>query len=82
MDSGNFMLWDALVPTTHSLIEKGAVITIGESVGLGGGSGTSDSRHQRSSHDSDIVTTIDTVRYSFLAGLLLTNKNPVLLTGK
>ena len=32
MDSGNFVGWDALVPTTQSLIEKGAVITIGQCV--------------------------------------------------
>ncbi len=30
MDSGNFVAWDALVPTTQSLIERGAVITIGK----------------------------------------------------
>ena len=34
MDSGNFTAWDALVPTTKSMIEKGAVITIGETLGV------------------------------------------------
>ena len=32
MDTGNFVPWDALIPTTQSLIEKGAVITIGQCV--------------------------------------------------
>jgi dynein heavy chain len=29
MESGGFVPWDALVPSTKSLIEKGAIITIG-----------------------------------------------------
>ena len=75
MDSGNFVLWDTLVPSTRSLIEKGAIITIGDTLG---GSG----EEQKSSQDIDIVTTVDTVRYSFLTGLLLVYKHPVLLTGE
>ena len=78
MDSGNFLTWEALVPTTQSLIEKGSVITIGETMGVSSdGGGVHKGRV-----DGDIVTTVDTVRYSFLTGLLLVNKNPVLLTGK
>ena len=76
MDSGNFITWDALIPTTQSLIEKGAVITIGETMGVSGDSGGS-----KGSGETDIVPTVDTVRYSFLAGLLLSNKHPVLITG-
>lgn len=77
MDSGNFLTWDSLVPSTQSLIEKGAVITIGETMGVSpDGKGP-----KKPSTDGDIVTTVDTVRYSFLSGLLLLNKKPVLLTG-
>ena len=76
MDSGNFLTWDALVPTTQSLIERGAVITIGETMGV------SSDTSQNKSQEGEIVTTVDTVRYSFLMSLLLLNKNPVLLTGR
>ena len=37
METGNFVPWDVLVPSTKSLIEKGAVITIGETMGMGMG---------------------------------------------
>ena len=77
LDSGNFIAWDALIPSTTSLIEKGAVITIGESMGLGGGGAS-----KAAGEDGNIVPTVDTVRYSFLASLLLLNKHPVLLTGE
>ena len=75
MDSGNFLSWEMLVPTTQSLIEKGAVITIGETMGVSG-------EQQQRVKDQEIVPTVDTVRYSFLSSLLLLSKNPVLLTGK
>ena len=76
MDSGNFILWDALVPTTQSLIEKGAMITIGETMGV-----SSEQQH-RQNQEAQIVPTVDTVRYTFLTSLLLLSKNPVLLTGE
>ena len=75
LDSGNFIAWDSLIPTSTSLIEKGAVITIGDSL-MGGGAS------KQTGGDGEIVPTVDTVRYSFLAALLLLNKNPVLITGK
>jgi dynein heavy chain len=79
LDSGNFIAWDALIPSTNSLIEKGAVITLGESLGVGGaGHGA---HKAGGGEDGNIVPTVDTVRYSFLCGLLLLNKHPVLLTG-
>ena len=77
MDSGHFIPWDVLVPSTQSLIEKGAVITLGETLGL-----ASDGQKQSSGQSGDLVSTIDTVRYAFLTSLLLLNKNPVLLTGR
>ena len=76
MDSGNFLPWDLLVPTTQSLIEKGVVLTIGETMGVGSGE-----TQQNKSKDQEIVPTVDTVRYMFLSSLLLINKNPILLTG-
>lgn len=75
MESGNFVPWDALVPTTKSLIEKGAVITIGETMGVSGD-------HRKKREETDITQTVDIVRFSFLTGLLLLNKHPVLITGK
>ncbi|ELU16870.1 hypothetical protein CAPTEDRAFT_116653 [Capitella teleta] len=74
MDSGGFLPWDSLVPTTQSLIEKGAVITLGSGEGGEGG--------RKKAELGDIVSTVDTVRYSFLAGLLLCSRKPVLLTGE
>lgn len=70
MDSGNFTPWDALIPATKSLIERGTV-SFGDFASGG----------KSSQSDSDLVPTVDTVRYSFLASLLLTNKVPVLVTG-
>lgn len=76
METGNFVGWDVLVPSTKSLIEKGAVITIGESMGMA-------TQHQKGQgREAEIVPTVDIVRFSFLAGLLLLNKHPVLLTGQ
>ena len=74
MDSGGFLPWDSLVPSTQSLIEKGTVITLGGGEGGDGG--------RKKVELGDIVTTVDTVRYSFLAGLLLCSRKPVLLTGE
>ena len=39
MDTGNFVQWDVLVPTTQSLIDKGAMITIGDTMGVSGDQG-------------------------------------------
>ncbi|CAH1791320.1 unnamed protein product [Owenia fusiformis] len=77
MDSGNFIAWDNLVPTTQSLIDKGATITIGDAMGVSSGG----PQKRSASADADIVATVDNVRYSFIMGLLALNKNPVLLTG-
>lgn len=74
MESGNFVAWDVLVPKTKSLIEKGAVITIGETMGVSGG-------HKKKREEAEITPTVDLIRFSFLSGLLLLHKHPVLLTG-
>ncbi|OWF46435.1 Dynein heavy chain 6, axonemal [Mizuhopecten yessoensis] len=75
MESGNFVLWDVLVPQTRSLIEKSAVITIGETMGIV-------SEHKKKREETDITPTVDIVRFSFLSSLLITNKHPVLLSGE
>ncbi|XP_062595107.1 dynein axonemal heavy chain 14-like, partial [Saccostrea cucullata] len=75
MESGNFVSWDVLVPNTKSLIEKGAVITIGETMGVSGG-------HKKKREEAEITPTVDHIQFSFLSGLLLLHKHPVLLTGE
>ncbi|KAK3092231.1 hypothetical protein FSP39_000084 [Pinctada imbricata] len=75
MESGNFVPWDVLVPKTKSLIEKGAVITIGETMGVS-------ASHKKKRDEAEITPTVDLIRFSFLTALLLTNKQPVLLTGE
>ncbi|XP_053375273.1 dynein axonemal heavy chain 6-like isoform X4 [Mercenaria mercenaria] len=76
MESGNFVPWDALVPSTKSLIEKGAIITIGETMGV------SMDQKKTGGDESDIVPTVDVIRFSFLTSLLLLSKHPVLITGE
>ena len=65
------MLWDILVPTTQTLIEKG------QAMGLSDGNGEVNKRNEQGS----LVPTVDAIRYSFISSLLLLNKKPVLLTG-
>ena len=76
MEYGTFVPWDALVPTTKSLIEKGAIITIGETMGV-----AMEQKKAGGDDSHDIVPTVDVIRFSFLTSLLLLNKHPVLLTG-
>ena len=75
MESGNFVPWETLVPTTKWLIERGAIITIGETMGVSSG-------HKKKREEQEITPTVDIVRFSFLSGLLLLNRRAVLLTGK
>ncbi|CAL1542606.1 unnamed protein product [Lymnaea stagnalis] len=76
LESGSFVPWDVLIPSTKSLIEKGAVITIGETLGV-----VSDKKKQELK-EAEIIPTVDIVRFTFLTSLLLLNKHPVLLTGE
>ncbi|GFO34548.1 dynein heavy chain 1, axonemal, partial [Plakobranchus ocellatus] len=76
LEGGSFVPWDVLIPSTKSLIEKGAVITIGESLGV-----TSDKK-KKELKEAEIIPTVDIVRFSFLASMLLLNKHPVLLAGE
>eukprot|EP00079_Xenopus_tropicalis_P035681 XP_017949452.1 PREDICTED: dynein heavy chain 14, axonemal [Xenopus tropicalis] len=77
LQTGNFVPWHYLVPSTDSLIQRGSLLhsdfmlpdtlRAGES---GGGA------------VREFVPTVDSLRYSFLTSLLLLHKQPVLLTGE
>ncbi|XP_067943512.1 dynein axonemal heavy chain 6-like [Watersipora subatra] len=75
MKSGNFVLWDVLVPSTQTLIEKSAIMSLGELH-------NSQAEQQKRILANEIVPTVDSVRYSFLMAVLLLDKHPVLLTGE
>nr|KAI8735296.1 dynein heavy chain 6; axonemal-like [Biomphalaria glabrata] len=75
LEGGGFVPWDVLIPSTKSLIERGAVITIGETLGV-----VSDKK-KNELKEAEIIPTVDIVRFTFLTSLLLMNKHPVLLSG-
>ncbi|KAM9568107.1 dynein axonemal heavy chain 6-like [Salvelinus alpinus] len=82
LQTGAFVPWDELVPSTESLIRKGLNTSSGsESLQLGGVLGESNTTDTTSFLRSGPICSNDTVRYSFLMSLLLLNKQPVLLTG-
>ncbi|XP_070577565.1 LOW QUALITY PROTEIN: dynein axonemal heavy chain 6-like [Ptychodera flava] len=77
-ENGKFVPWDALVPSTKSLIDKGvAHVSIGEQMGV-----TTHMSKKVDLEEGELVPTVDVVRYAFLASLLLVNRHPVLLTGE
>ncbi|XP_033124826.1 dynein heavy chain 6, axonemal-like [Anneissia japonica] len=77
MENGKFVSWDVLVPSTKSLIDKGvAHVSLGEQMGL-----PAQVSQKVQLEEGELVTTVDTIRYSFLTSLLLLNKHPVLITG-
>ena len=53
LDSGNFVPWDALIPPTKTLIEKGALSSIGETA-----------RHQR--HRRHVVSSLSDLSFLIL----------------
>ena len=78
IETGKFVVWDELVSSTKSLIEKGVShMSLGEQMGL-----TSQTSNNAVMDETEMVPTVDTVRYSFLISLLLVHKHHVLLTGK
>ncbi|XP_077989551.1 dynein axonemal heavy chain 6-like [Glandiceps talaboti] len=77
-ENGKFVPWDVLVPSTKSLIDKGVThVSLGEQMGL-----TTQMSKKIDLEEGELVPTVDVVRYTFLASLLLLNKNPVLLAGE
>ncbi|XP_064811633.1 dynein axonemal heavy chain 6-like [Oncorhynchus masou masou] len=79
LQTGAFVPWDELVPSTESLIRKGLLTPLPSL--LGGALGESNTTDTTSFLRSGPICSNDTVRYSFLMSLLLLNKQPVLLTG-
>jgi dynein heavy chain len=73
LETGSFVRWDCLVPSTESLIARDPTFYVDDSMMSYG---------KKTAKDSGVITTVDSVRYSFLAGLLLLNKRPVLLAGE
>ncbi|XP_066451266.1 dynein axonemal heavy chain 14 isoform X2 [Eleutherodactylus coqui] len=67
LQTGNFVSWDSLVPSTESVIQKGSLLFSEPSQNRGGA--------------HEFISTVDSVRYSFLTSLLLLHRRPVLLTG-
>ncbi|XP_068088957.1 dynein axonemal heavy chain 14 isoform X3 [Hyperolius riggenbachi] len=70
LQTGNFVLWDNLVPSTESLIQKETLLFSELSP-----------VKDRGGAVQNFISTVDSVRYSFLTSLLLLAKHPVLLTG-
>ncbi|KAM3930843.1 dynein axonemal heavy chain 14 [Leptodactylus fuscus] len=68
LQTGNFVPWESLVSSTESVIQKDSLL-LSEPLKTTGGA-----LHE-------FISTVDSVRYSFLTSLLLLYKQPVLLTG-
>lgn len=80
MDTGNFVLWSNLVPTTRALIAK----AVSNQFAISDTTNTLDDPpplKNQTEIDRSLVPTIDTVRYAFLIALMALNGQPVLLTG-
>ncbi|XP_063298016.1 dynein axonemal heavy chain 14 [Pelobates fuscus] len=65
LQTGNFVPWSNLIPSTESLIRKGTL-------------SFSDSKGVSRQH---FISTVDSIKYSFLASLLLVSNQPLLITG-
>lgn len=74
MEFGNFVVWDVLVFKIKFLIEKGAVIIIGEIMGVLGG-------YKKKREEVEIIFIVDFIRFFFLLGFLLFYKYLVFLIG-
>ncbi|XP_063775070.1 dynein axonemal heavy chain 14 isoform X3 [Pseudophryne corroboree] len=70
LQTGKFVPWDSLVPSTESSIQKESLLFSELSL-----------LTDRGGALQKCVPTVDSVRYSFLTSLLLLHKQPVLLTG-
>uniref|UniRef100_A0A1I8G1P7 Dynein heavy chain n=1 Tax=Macrostomum lignano TaxID=282301 RepID=A0A1I8G1P7_9PLAT len=77
LESGNFLPWESLVPSSSSLVERATSV-----LGGSGGVGSSGGAVSRRSTQPELVATVDTIRYSFLTALLLVSRSPVLLVGE
>jgi len=77
LETGTFINWESLVPSTDSLIAQDPNIYFSDSRCV-----SATSLSEMAPKDNVVIMTIDTVRYSFLTSLLLLNRCPVLLVGK
>ncbi|XP_044147930.1 LOW QUALITY PROTEIN: dynein axonemal heavy chain 14 [Bufo gargarizans] len=68
LQTGNFVSWESLVLSTESVIHKESLLFSEPLKDTGGAL-------------QGFISTVDSVRYSFLTSLLLLHKQPVLLTG-
>ncbi|KAM8945402.1 dynein axonemal heavy chain 14 [Pelodytes ibericus] len=75
LQTGTFVTWDSLIPSIDSLIHKETLMFTEYSM-----SGARAPPSQAGSLQQ-FISTVDSVKYSFLASLLLTNNRPVLITG-
>uniref|UniRef100_A0A8C5PZV6 AAA+ ATPase domain-containing protein n=1 Tax=Leptobrachium leishanense TaxID=445787 RepID=A0A8C5PZV6_9ANUR len=76
LQTGNFVSWGNLIPSTDTLIQK-ELLSFSEY-------GTSSVMKQDSRQGTSLqqfISTVDSIKYSFLASLLLLNSHPVLITG-
>ncbi|XP_071996145.1 dynein axonemal heavy chain 14 isoform X2 [Engystomops pustulosus] len=68
LQTGNFVTWESLVPSTESVILKESMLF-------------SEQLKARGGAVHEFIPTVDSLRYSFLTSLLLLHRHPVLLTG-
>ncbi|XP_029448950.1 dynein heavy chain 14, axonemal isoform X2 [Rhinatrema bivittatum] len=79
LQTGAFVPWENLVPSTESLIQKG---NTSFSEFLMSNSFPARNSERKVYGLQKLIPTVDTIRYSFLTSLLLMNQHPVLLTGE
>ncbi|OCT79469.1 dynein heavy chain 14, axonemal [Xenopus laevis] len=77
LQTGNFVPWHYLVPSTDSLIQRGSLLHADFSL-----SDTLKASDSGGGALHEFIPTVDSVRYSFLTSLLLLHKQPVLITGE
>ena len=81
MESGQFVPWSNLVPSTRALIAKAVSNQFAISDTLNALDDPPPLKNQIDI-DRSLVPTVDTIRYAFLVALMALNGQPVLLTGE
>lgn len=85
LESGNFVPWENLVPSTASLSDRSSFSRsepFGGGREGGGGEGQRTTTRSQRTIMEELVPTVDTIRYSFFTALFACNGTPVLLTGE
>ncbi|KAM4694195.1 dynein axonemal heavy chain 14 [Discoglossus pictus] len=78
LQTGNFVPWEHLIPSTDSLIQKDTLLLSQFNASNMNKPSTSEGD---TAHLQEYIDTVDSVRYSFLTSLLLLNNQPILITG-